>query len=68
MNWRLRGMQSFDRERPEELHYSTAVVISEGDAEKIKRQLLDSIEKHRELVKESGTEELFFVGVDFFRV
>lgn len=67
MNWRLRGMQSFERERTDELHYSTAVVISEEDAEMIKRQLLDAIEAHRKLVRDSGCEELFFVGVDFFR-
>lgn len=68
LNWRLRGMQSLERERADELHYSTAVVISEKDAEKIKRQLLDAIEANRKLVRESGSEELFFVGLDFFRV
>lgn len=66
-NWRLRLMQSLERERKEELHYSTAVVISEKDAEKIKRQLLDAIEANRKLVADSGTEELYCVCVDFFR-
>lgn len=67
-NWRLRGMQALDREKQDELHYSTAVVISGKDAEKIKRQLLEAIEKNRALVKESGSEELFCVSLDFFRV
>ncbi|MGZ3737546.1 MAG: TIGR02147 family protein, partial [Bdellovibrionota bacterium] len=68
LNWRLRCMQSLERESSSELHYSTAVVISEKDAEKIKRQLLDAIEKNREMVRQSGNDELFCVNVDFFRV
>lgn len=67
MNWRTRAMQSLERESKHELHYSTAVVISEKDAERIKRQLLDAIEANRKLVAESGTEELYCVCIDFFR-
>jgi uncharacterized protein (TIGR02147 family) len=68
MNWRIRSMQSFEREKVDELHYSTAAVISEKDAVKIKLQLLEAIEKNRKLVKDSGNEELFCISLDFFRV
>ncbi len=67
-NWRLRCMQNLEQATPNEIHYSTAVVISEKDAEKIKRQLLDAIEKNREIVRQSGSEELYCVNLDFFRV
>ena len=66
-NWRLRVMQSLEREKKDEIHYSNAVVISKSDVEKIKRQLLDAIDANRKLVAESGSEELFCVCVDFFR-
>lgn len=66
-NWRLRAMQSLEREEKNEVHYSTAVVISKADAEKIKRQLLDAIEENRKLAAESGSEELYCVTVDFFK-
>jgi uncharacterized protein (TIGR02147 family) len=67
-NWRIRALDSFAREREDELHYSTAVVISEADADKIKRQLLAAIEANRTTVRESGSEELYCVSLDFFRV
>lgn len=67
-NWRLRALTALDREQKDELHYSTAVVISTADAEKIKRILVRAIEEKRNAVKASGNEELFCVNVDFFKV
>lgn len=67
-NWRLRAMQSLDRERTDEIHYSHAVVISVEDAARIKQQLMTAIEANRKLVANSGSEELFCVCLDFFRV
>jgi uncharacterized protein (TIGR02147 family) len=65
-NWRLQAMQSLEREKLNELHYSGVVSLSSGDVVKIKNILLDSIKENINIVKESKEEELFCLNIDFF--
>lgn len=67
-NWRMKAIQSTERETPDELHYSAVITIAKKDALKIKSALVKAIESVRELVKESNEEELFCYTVDFFKV
>lgn len=65
-NWRLQAMQSLDREKINELHYSGVVSLSASDVVKIKDQLLESIKNNISIIKDSKEEELFCMTIDFF--
>lgn len=65
-NWRLQAMQSLERERIQEIHYSGVVSLSKSDVNRIKDRLLEVIKDSIEIVKESKEEELYCLSLDFF--
>lgn len=65
-NWRLQAMQSLEREKINELHYSAVVSLSSSDVTKIKDLLLESIKNNVDIIKDSKEEELFCLTMDFF--
>lgn len=67
-NWRMQALQSLERERPEELHYSSVVTMSRADLEKIRSILVGAIEQVRGVVRESKEEALFCYSLDLFEV
>jgi len=67
-NWRLRALQSLERERTPELHYSSVITVSRADVRRIKDLLIDSVEKTNGLVAASPEEELWCLALDFFEV
>jgi uncharacterized protein (TIGR02147 family) len=68
-NWRIAAIQSFEYERPHDLHYSSAVAINRKDAEKIRKLFIDSIERARAVITESKSENaLYSLSIDLFEV
>jgi len=67
-NWRMRAIQSLDREAPAELHYSSVSAISEKDLAAIKKILIEAIEKCKPVIRDSPSEELYCVNMDLFEV
>lgn len=65
-NWRMQAIQSLEREKLNELHYSAVVSLSASDVTKIKDALLESIKDNINIVKDSKEEELFCLAIDFF--
>lgn len=65
-NWRMQAIQSLDREKLNELHYSAVVSLSAADILKIKDLLLESINNNIALIRESKEEELYCLTMDFF--
>lgn len=65
-NWRLQALQSLDRERPTDLHYSAVVSLSEADVVKVKDFLLETIKSSLGIVKESKEEVLYNICLDFY--
>lgn len=65
-NWRQQSIESLDRERPTDLHYSGVVSLSAEDALRIKNILLDNLKENIEIIKDSKEEELFCYCMDFF--
>lgn len=65
-NWRLKAMQGLEQEKLNELHYSGVVSLSASDVIKIKDQLLETIKKNIEIIKDSKEEELYCLTMDFF--
>lgn len=68
MNWRVLALDSLSNEKPEELHYSSAITIAQSDLPKIKEELLRAIEKARAIVKNSTEEKLYCYNLDLFEV
>jgi uncharacterized protein (TIGR02147 family) len=68
-NWRIRAIESFDRNLNSDVHLSTLVSISKTDVLRIKEQVVKGIERTREMARESVPEEtLYCFCVDFFKV
>ncbi|MBL7669730.1 MAG: TIGR02147 family protein [Bdellovibrionaceae bacterium] len=67
-NWRLEAINSIDRKRDSDLHYSVAYSISKSDAAILRRQMLDLIEQNMEVVKPSKEEVLYCNTIDFFEL
>lgn len=65
-NWRLQAMNSLEREKLNELHYSGVVSLSAQDVVRVKDLLLESIKNNINIIKESKEEELYCLTMDFF--
>ncbi|MNY59358.1 hypothetical protein D3C86_1957950 [compost metagenome] len=59
-------MQGLEQEKLNELHYSGVVSLSSSDILKIKDQLLETIKKNIDVIKDSKEEELYCITIDFF--
>lgn len=68
INWRLQAMHSLERERKDDLHYSSVVNISAADAAKLRNFLMESLTGAREIIDPSKEEVLHGFCVDFFRL
>lgn len=67
-NWRLQAIQALEREKSEELHYSSAITIAEKYVPEIRKIMIQAIEQVRALVRESPEERLFCYTLDLFEV
>jgi hypothetical protein len=65
-NWRLRALQSLDKERGTDIHYSSVLSLSESDALKLRAMMADFIQEVLERVKPSPEENIFSFCLDFF--
>ena len=68
INWRLRAIDSLDRDRASDLHLSTVVSLSKHDVSVIREILIRGIEDARRVIKASPEEEMHCLSVDLFRV
>lgn len=67
-NWQTKALNDTQLRKKESLHYSGVMAISNSDFQKIKRILIRSIDKQREITESSREEDLFCLVLDFFRV
>lgn len=66
--WRLSAMQALQRKDSINLHYSLGFSAAEIDAEKIRKVLLEAIEKSDQIFKPSPEEDAFGLNIDFYRI
>lgn len=66
--WRQKALLNIDKEKKEDIHYSSVFAMSETDAAKMKTQVLDFVEHLRSQIKDSPSEEVFCLNLDFFTV
>lgn len=67
-NWRIKAIQSLDCVGKEDLHFSGPICISEEDAGKIKKKLLDLLEQTEPMIRLSTEEAMFCFSMDFFKI
>lgn len=66
-NWRLQAIRNLEDQTNEDLHYSGVFSIDEKTAHKVKDELLDSLKKHAKAFEAAPAEELYALGIDFFK-
>lgn len=67
-NWRLKGLQSMDSVGADELFYTGPMTLSEGTAKWIRGELVQLIQKVVEKVKDSKSEKLSCLNIDWFDI
>lgn len=67
-NWRMRAMQSMDRNLAEDLYFSGPICLSETDGKKLREMLLKFLEESEKIIGPSPEETVFCLGIDFFRL
>lgn len=67
-NWRMKAVQTFERQTDQELHYTSVISISEEDVLKLKSIFVKSVDQYNEVVKPSKEETVYCLCLDFFRV
>ena len=66
LNWRLKAIQSLEKIRPNDLHYSAVISLSESDLKKLKERLIQTVKDCLETVKPSREEKIACMMMDFF--
>ena len=64
MNWRMRALQKIQEE--EGIHYTATFSVSKKDIPVLKSHLLEFIKKQREMIGNSGAEEIVTFNCDLF--
>ena len=65
-NWRLRAIETFDRDKVQDLHYASVVTLSKKDAFKIQDLIIENIQKMNTMIADSKEEEVYCFTSDFF--
>lgn len=68
MNWRLEALKSLETIDDFNLHYSSVVTLAKEDAMKIKGIMLNMLEDSEKILIESPEEEIYSIGMDFFKL
>ncbi len=66
-NWRLRALQSLEKNDIADLHYSSVVTLSKNDVKQIKETILAFIKESKGIIKDSKEETQYSLGIDFFK-
>jgi hypothetical protein len=68
INWRSQALQSVEKNLPEDLHDSLTFAISKEDKNRIREILIQAIEKSRQIIGPSPSEELVALTIDLFDI
>lgn len=67
-NWRIQALQSIERNRVEDLHYSSVVSMGKKDVEALREMIVQMIVKVKQAVDVSEPDGLFSFSLDLFEV
>lgn len=67
-NWRLKAFQSYELPGESDLTYTGPVTLSRRDASLIREKLLKLISESVDRIKDSPSEELYCLCLDWFKI
>jgi uncharacterized protein (TIGR02147 family) len=67
-NWRSKAFQKYDTSSESDVSYTAPVTLSESDAEKVREMVLQFISKAVDVIKDSPSEKLYCLCMDWFEV
>lgn len=67
-NWRLQAFNHYEKPRDGELFYSAPVTLSEKDTRRLKEKMLKFISESVDLIKDSPSEKLYCLCLDWFEI
>jgi uncharacterized protein (TIGR02147 family) len=67
-NWRLKALESLEREDLHDLHYSGVVSLSAKDVVRIKNLILEQLKENLRIIGDSKEEKLFGLNIDFYNL
>lgn len=67
-NWRLKAMENYSRLATSELAFTMPVALSQQDATKIRKILVDYIQEIDQVFEQSPSEKLYCLNIDWFHV
>lgn len=67
-NWRIKGLQNMDSLKENELFYTAPMTLSGETARWVRRELVDTIQKIVTEVRDSKSEQLSCLNIDWFDV
>ncbi len=68
LNWRLKTIENLEGLKPDEIVFTSPVVVSSADAVVIRRKLLDAIEGCVKLADQSPSERLMCLNLDWVEI
>ncbi|MGZ3706002.1 MAG: DUF4423 domain-containing protein, partial [Bdellovibrionota bacterium] len=66
-NWRLRALQKMDTREPTELFYTSPMSMARADVARVRELLAKAIEESLAICRDSKSEEVVNLNIDFFR-
>ncbi|OQW48173.1 MAG: hypothetical protein A4S09_13775 [Proteobacteria bacterium SG_bin7] len=67
-NWRVAAIQALLNNSKTDIHYSTASTLSKDDAERLRTEMVNLIQKYVEIVKPSKDEVMYGFNLDFYNL
>ncbi len=67
-NWRLKGLSRTTPPDSDEIYYTSPVSISESDIPKVRKMILKWIEDFSAVVKDSPSEKVACLNIDWFKI
>lgn len=67
-NWRIAAIQSLMNDNRNDIHYSTVSTLSKVDAQKLRSEMLQLIERYVETVRPSEEEVMYGFNIDFYNL
>jgi hypothetical protein len=66
-NWRLKAIQNLETQTDRDLHFSGIYSMDARTAARIKDRFLEFLKEQQKEIEPAKEEELFVIGIDFFR-
>jgi hypothetical protein len=67
-NWRVQALKRLDQAKTEDLHFSGVLGIAKADAQKIKKMILDMLQKTEPIITASDEESVYTYLIDFYEM